>query len=581
VKKPCLGIALALAPLLLWGGAPARPDAGPSPEPHRSPADVAVLPGGRLALAANQTSDSASLVDLAVGRVLDERPCGRKPAAVACSADGRRAAISNLWSGTLTLLEVRGEVLRHAGEVVVGHLPRGLAFAPDGGSLYVALSGAHEVAHVDWEARRVLRRWPSPTEPRRLALTRDGRHLAAACSRSGQVHFWDTREGKQLWERGFTDAFNLHGLALSPDGRELITAQVHDRRHPIAKSNIENSWALDSRLGRLALDPGRRADDAQAALDVRGKAVGDPCAVAFSPAGEWLAVAASGTHELLVLRAAAVPWGGTEPPDFLDSALAVDEGKFRRVPLGGRPLAVQFLDADRAVVANYLLDALQVVDVRAGRLLRTAPLGGPPEPSLARRGEAIFYDARRSHHQWFSCHTCHPDGHTSGRAFDTLNDDSYGNPKLTPSLRGVTRTGPWTWHGWQEDLGEAVKKSLTETLFGPEPAADDVRAVLAFLATLDHPPGPSRRPDGSLGEAAGRGKALFHGKARCARCHRGEDYTSAATYELKGESDGSPYDRWNPPSLRGACDRGPYLAAAAAPHAGEAGGRGADTGGAE
>src|SRR5262249_12294664 len=149
--------------------------------------------------------------------------------------------------------------------------------------------------------------------------------------------------------------------------------------------------------------------------------------------------------------------------------------------------------------------------------------------------------------------------HTSGRAFDTLNDDSYGNPKLAPTLRGVTRTGPWTWHGWQDDLGAAVTKSLTETLFGPEPTAEDVRAVVAFLATLDHPPNPRRRPGGSPGGAAGRGAALCHGKARCARCHGGEDYTSAATYELKGESDGSPYDRWTPPSLRGVAARGPYL----------------------
>ena len=102
--------------------------------------------------------------------------------------------------------------------------------------------------------------------------------------------------------------------------------------------------------------------------------------------------------------------------------------------------------------------------------------------------QAIFYDAKRSHHEWFSCHTCHPDGHTSGRAFDTLNDDSGSNPKMSPTLRNVTRTGPWTWHGWQKELGHAVEKSLTETLFGPKPAAGDVKAVLAYLETLAHPP---------------------------------------------------------------------------------------------
>jgi cytochrome c peroxidase len=123
----------------------------------------------------------------------------------------------------------------------------------------------------------------------------------------------------------------------------------------------------------------------------------------------------------------------------------------------------------------------------------------------------------------------------------------------------VARTAPYTWHGWQDDLGDAVEKSLTETLFGSKPTAEDVKALVAFLGTLDHPPNPNRRRDGSLTEAAQRGKTLFVGKARCARCHDGEDYTSTGIYDVKLPADGSPFEKWNPPSLRGVGDRGPYL----------------------
>jgi cytochrome c peroxidase len=140
-----------------------------------------------------------------------------------------------------------------------------------------------------------------------------------------------------------------------------------------------------------------------------------------------------------------------------------------------------------------------------------------------------------------------------------LNDESYGNPKLTPMLRGVGQTGPWTWHGWQEDLGQAVEKSLTETLFGPKPSNQDVRAVVAFLTTLEHPPNPHRQADGSLSPAARRGQSVFAGKARCAGCHRGERFTSTKNYDVKLEADGSPFELWNPPSLLGLSDRGPYL----------------------
>src|SRR5262245_17901479 len=82
------------------------------PQPHRSPIDIAVVPGAARALTANHTSDSASLVDLATGKVLAEVNCGQRPAGVACSRDGRRAAVSNLWSGTLTCLELEGAKLR-------------------------------------------------------------------------------------------------------------------------------------------------------------------------------------------------------------------------------------------------------------------------------------------------------------------------------------------------------------------------------------------------------------------------------------------------------------------------------------
>jgi cytochrome c peroxidase len=262
---------------------------------------------------------------------------------------------------------------------------------------------------------------------------------------------------------------------------------------------------------------------------------------------------------MLLFDAPVLPWTGGDPGDVINEVLTKNDGKLRRLPLGGRPLNFAFTtNGEQIVVANYLLDALQVVEVKTAKIVRTIALGGPETASAARQGEALFYNAKRSHNQWFSCNTCHVEGHTCGLNFDTLNDDSYGNPKLTPSLRRVTHTGPWTWHGWQTDLGAGVEKSYTQTMFGAKPSANEVKAVVAFLDTLDHPPNPHRL-DGKLSAAAQRGEKLFAGKARCIRCHDGPDYTSKHNYDVKLEPDGSPYDTWNPPSLRGVWERGPYL----------------------
>ncbi|HEX5269240.1 MAG TPA: c-type cytochrome, partial [Gemmataceae bacterium] len=420
------------------------------------------------------------------------------------------------------------------------------------GTLYVAVAGADEVVAVDPKAKKVLHRWPAPREPRRLALSADGRYLAAASTRSAQVRLWDTKTNKLVWEELVGDAFNLRGLAFTPDGASVVCSHAVRRTFPVSKGHIEVGWVIDSRLTRLAVKPDADSMFWQIALDRRGLAVGDPDGLTFC--GDTLAVSAAGTHELLLLEGAHIPWNTGSPGDFMDVRLEIGDHKLRRVELGGRPMTVAPLAGGEVAVANYLLDAVQVVDLKADKVVRTIPLGGPAEPAPARQGEALFYDARRSTNQWFSCNTCHADGHTCGLTFDTLNDDSYGNPKLTPSLRGVTKTAPWTWHGWQKDLGAAVTKSYTETMFGAKPTDAEVKAVLAYLATLEQPPNPNRKD-----EAAARGEKLFHGKAACAHCHKGDEYTSGGVYDVKLEEDGSPYDKWNPPSLRGLWDRGPYL----------------------
>src|SRR5215469_15542281 len=171
---------------------------GESSERHRSPVDVALLPCGRLALTANHTADTLSLVDLRAGAVLRELPCDRKPVAVACSPDGKHAAVSNLWSGSLSLFDLDGATIKPVGALPIGIQPRGLVFSAKG-RLYVALSGSDEIAVLDWASRKIAQRWPAPREPRHLALSPDGRFLAACSSRSSHVLKDEATTDKLVW----------------------------------------------------------------------------------------------------------------------------------------------------------------------------------------------------------------------------------------------------------------------------------------------------------------------------------------------------------------------------------------------
>jgi len=575
----CLGVSTACLFLVALGGVPfvgglyARPSANaPAPAAKRypSPSDIALVHGTPLALVTNQGTDTLALLDLDKGTLLATAPTGKRPSGVAITSDGKRAAVSNLWDDTVSLYEIVGHTLSQTATFPVGHLPRGIAFLPGTGQFAVALSGDNEVALGSFSEKRIFARKMVASEPRRVLVDAQGKNLLVGSTRAATVTRLSLPDLKTVWLSNFPEAFNMMGLAFGPGGKEILTCQNFDRHHSIAKHNIEQGWAIDNRLGRLRLD-GRidttsgqpeLAEHEQLSIDMRGQAAGDLSAIAATADGKWLAICGAGTQELFVLPGT-LPWSAGDPGDFIDVNLEYPERKFRKIAVGGRPVAMalrQSVAADKstineAVIVNQLADCIQTIDLASGKITKKILMGEEKDlvPDSVRRGEAIFYDARRSHHTWFSCHTCHPDGHTSGRTFDTLADESYGNPKMTPTLRGVGQTAPWGWHGAKENLAKSVEDSLNETLFGTvKPSADEVRDLVAFLKTLEHPKNPRRTTD-----AARRGEALFRGKANCVRCHQGDTFTTPKSYEVGLESDGSPFEFWNPPSLRGVLDRSP------------------------
>jgi cytochrome c peroxidase len=223
-------------------------------------------------------------------------------------------------------------------------------------------------------------------------------------------------------------------------------------------------------------------------------------------------------------------------------------------------MAVRFSrDGKRVYVANYLLNAVQVVDPLERKIVESLPLGGPTLPSLARRGEAIFHDGKRSIDQWYSCHSCHYEGGANAVTMDTRNDGRFGNFKTVLGLREVRQTGPWFWHGNEKDFDQALRRSMTGTLLGKEPSGDDVRALAAFLDTLEYPAAPRPRDDRQA-EAVRRGEGVFAGrKAGCARCHPEPTFTDGRIHEVGTGERGDVYRGYNPPSLRGVRSRVLFL----------------------
>jgi cytochrome c peroxidase len=226
---------------------------------------------------------------------------------------------------------------------------------------------------------------------------------------------------------------------------------------------------------------------------------------------------------------------------------------FYRLELGGRPMGIEMANDSRTLfVANYLKNSVQVVDIEEGTIEAEIALGGPEMPSLVRKGQAIFYDGRRSLDQWYSCHSCHQHGGTNSKPMDTQNDGSDMTFKTVLPLYNLSHTKPWTWHGWQDDLTAAMTKSMTSTMLGPNPKAEDVTALIAYLDSLKLPPNPFREKDGSLTASAQRGKAVFESdKAGCANCHTGDYFTDGKVHDVGLGSEDDKYEGFNTPSLLG------------------------------
>ncbi len=191
-----------------------------------------------------------------------------------------------------------------------------------------------------------------------------------------------------------------------------------------------------------------------------------------------LAVSCGGTHEVMIFRTdrKRLPWRAGSSRDLIAPELLKKDGRYRRVEVGGRPTELAFApDSKTLYVANYLGDAVDVVDADSAKLIRTIHLGGPKTPSLARRGEILFHDARtflqpvvQLQHlpqRWTHQRTGlrHAQRRPAGSEHFPLR-----SRKKVPTLRRVTQTRPWTWHGWQTSLDDAMVESFTKSMQGTQ-----------------------------------------------------------------------------------------------------------------
>lgn len=216
-----------------------------------------------------------------------------------------------------------------------------------------------------------------------------------------------------------------------------------------------------------------------------------------------------------------------------------------------------------------------------------APADNKVTPERVELGKMLYFDPRLSASNWISCATCHNPGlgwsdglptaighgmQVLERATPTILNSAYNNLQMWD---GRFRTleaqalGPIEAAGeMSASLDVVVSKLKTipgyvaafEKAYPGEGVSKDTiaKAIASYERTIVSKDSPFDRwvkgEESAMNESAKRGFALFTGKANCAACHMGGNFTDDGFHNLglKGNQDAGRFAKVPLPSMKGA-----------------------------
>ncbi|MGW2565208.1 beta-N-acetylglucosaminidase domain-containing protein [Streptomyces sp. NPDC001537] len=215
-----------------------------------NPGEVVVSTDGRTAYAANQGSNTVSVIDVGAGKVTATVAVGRVPAGLALTPDGRTLWVANYTDGTVQPVDTT--TLKAGTPVPVGSGPENMAITPDGRTLYVANIHDNTVSPVDLAGGKAESAVPVGPSPFNVVAAPDGSTVYVSDSGGSTVTPINTATNDT--EPTLLVTGQAYGLALSPDGRTLW----------VSPSNGDSVTPVDTVTGA----PGKQIPVGRSAFDV-------------------------------------------------------------------------------------------------------------------------------------------------------------------------------------------------------------------------------------------------------------------------------------------------------------------------
>jgi YVTN family beta-propeller protein len=191
------------------------------------------------------------------------------PAGLACTADGRTLYVANVWSHSISVVDLAKRTVAelHLGTNAVSAprdlppptsddeasitkraealldqtkpedpFPYACALDEKGGRLYVSLWAQSSVAVIDTGTLQVLHLWRVEEHPNEMLLSKNGKYLFVANANRNSVSVIDTGTGQPVetliaeLKPNSPPGSTPNSLALSPDEKTLF---VHSRQEPL------------------------------------------------------------------------------------------------------------------------------------------------------------------------------------------------------------------------------------------------------------------------------------------------------------------------------------------------------------
>jgi YVTN family beta-propeller protein len=252
-----------------------RVDIGPGSRPH----GLKSLPDGRLLVTAEGTKELV-IVDPQAARVTSRIATARDIShMVTASPDGRRAYVTSLAGGSVTVIDlVTGKVVK---DIPTGKGAEGLDATPDGREVWVANRDANTITVIDVKTLAPVFTINATEFPIRVKITPDGRRAVATFTGSGDVGVYDTATRVQaaripigreavagaetrVFQKRFGTSPAPVGLLIAPDGGRAFVSAGHADVVAVIdlqKLRVDDAWTAGKEPDGLAGRFGAKSEE--------------------------------------------------------------------------------------------------------------------------------------------------------------------------------------------------------------------------------------------------------------------------------------------------------------------------------